>query len=211
MLPFRKSPSGIAMPSKYRKFTSYLASLDRSPRTLQFKEIEAVLGFALPRSAFSYPAWWSNQSGGGHSQNLAWRLIGWRTANLNLAEQRVTFVRDGNEPDDKLIDIGHVHSVLARLEKSRQASAEPSPVLTITALPDSIEPTAVITNKELWDAIFRAATRDLEDFVKRYAELRQQQPMLEEVSEKVEEAIRRLRGGRVVHRRPGSRSAENPS
>jgi hypothetical protein len=200
------------MPSKYRKLTSFLSSQKRSPRTFQFEEIEAILGFALPRSAFSYPAWWSNQTGDGHSQNLAWRSIGWRTANLNLGEQRVTFVRDGDEPDDERIDLSHVVSVLARLEKSRQASTEPSPVLTITALPYSNKLTPVITNEQLWKAVIRAATRDLEDFVKRYADLRQQ-PMLEEVFEKIEEAVRRLRTGRtrIVHRRPSARSGETPN
>ena len=174
----------------------------------------------LPRSGFSYPAWWSNQTGAGHSQNVAWRSIGWRTANLNLAEQRVTFVRDGNESVDERIDLSHVISVLARLEKSREASTEPSPVLTIKELSDiwksrqaSTEPTPVITNKELWEAVFRAAARDLEDFLKRYADLRQCQPMLEEDFEKIEEAVRRLRSGRtrIVHRRPGTRLGETPN
>ena len=73
--------------------------------------------------------------------------------------------------------------------------------------------TPVITNKELWEAVFRAAARDLEDFLKRYADLRQCQPMLEEDFEKIEEAVRRLRSGRtrIVHRRPGTRLGETPN
>jgi hypothetical protein len=188
----------FGMSSKYQKLTSYLASLDQSPRTFWFKEIEAILGFALPRSAFCYPAWWSNQTGDGHSQNVAWRSIGWRTANLNLAKQRVTFIRDVDEPDYEVRDLGHVISVFAKLGKSRQASTESTPV---------------ITNKELWEAILHAAARDLEDFLKRYSDLRQRQPMLEEVFEKIEEAVRGLQSDRtrIVHRRPGTRLGETPN
>jgi hypothetical protein len=82
--------------SKYQKLTSYLASLRSARWTAHFGEIEAVLGFPLPNSARSYPAWWSNQAGDGHSQNAAWQSIGWRTGELDLAGQRVTFLRQGH-------------------------------------------------------------------------------------------------------------------
>jgi hypothetical protein len=81
--------------TKYRNLTSHLASLEAhiSRCTLSFQEIEEKLGFALPKSAYAYPAWWSNQTGDGHSQSAAWQSIGWRTGELDLTNQRVSFFR----------------------------------------------------------------------------------------------------------------------
>jgi hypothetical protein len=80
---------------KYRNLTSHLASLDPqvSRCTLSFREIEEKLGFVLPKSAYSYPAWWSNQTSDGHSQSTAWQSIGWRTGEVDLINQRVSFFR----------------------------------------------------------------------------------------------------------------------
>ena len=85
--------------SKYQKLASYLASLRGARWTAQFGEIEAILGFPLPMSARSYPAWWSNQASDGHSQSTSWQSIGWRTGELDLADQRVTFFRQGPAHD----------------------------------------------------------------------------------------------------------------
>jgi hypothetical protein len=87
------------MPSIYRHLTKHLDSHHDSPRTFQFKEIEAILGFPLPKSARLYPAWWSNQVGNGHSQSAAWQSIGWRTGRLDLANERVTFFRKQAEDE----------------------------------------------------------------------------------------------------------------
>lgn len=79
--------------SKYRTLSSHLATVSDTPWVARFQEIEAVLGFPLPRSAYSYPAWWSNQSGDGHIQSQAWQSAGWRTGELDLANQQVSFFR----------------------------------------------------------------------------------------------------------------------
>ena len=55
-----------------------------------FAEVEKVLGFRLPDSAYLYPAWWSN---GHHSQALAWRAAGWRTHSVDPEEETLVFAR----------------------------------------------------------------------------------------------------------------------
>ncbi|MFT4254976.1 MAG: hypothetical protein QM608_21135, partial [Caulobacter sp.] len=60
---------------------------------MAFDEIEAVLGFSLPRSAREHQAWWSNTRIG-HTHAAAWLDAGWKTAALDLAGRRVTFVRE---------------------------------------------------------------------------------------------------------------------
>jgi hypothetical protein len=89
--------------SKYTNLTLHLASLDCAQWVAKFQEIEAILGFALPRSAYSYPAWWSNQSGDGHIQSQSWQSAGWRTGEVDLANQQVSFfyrAGDSAEPRD---------------------------------------------------------------------------------------------------------------
>lgn len=84
--------------SKYRGLTLHLASLDENVWVANFSEIEDVLGFPLPDSAYSYPAWWANQSGGGHSQSSAWQSAGWKTSDLDLRAKRVRFYYEAGEP-----------------------------------------------------------------------------------------------------------------
>lgn len=82
--------------SKYGKLTSYLRTLKTDRWEVDFKHLEALIDLPLPRSAYSYPAWWSNQTDDGHSQSASWQLAGWKTADLNLEKRRVSFVRQTN-------------------------------------------------------------------------------------------------------------------
>ena len=84
--------------SKYRNLTLHLASMDGASWVAKFEEVEAVLGFPLPRSAYTYPAWWSNQSGDGHIQSQSWQAAGWRTGELDLDNQQVTFFYEAGDP-----------------------------------------------------------------------------------------------------------------
>jgi hypothetical protein len=77
--------------TKYTPLANHLAALSAPKWVATFDEIEAILGFALPRSAHLYPAWWANQTTPGHSQNQGWRPVRWRTADLDLAGKKVTF------------------------------------------------------------------------------------------------------------------------
>jgi hypothetical protein len=78
---------------KYEKLSRYLATTNVEQATLTFAEIEGVIGFSLPRSAHTYPAWWSNQASPGHSQSSAWQSVGWRTGEVNLSVKKVSFFR----------------------------------------------------------------------------------------------------------------------
>lgn len=80
--------------SKYESLRSHLTSLDAPSWRASFAEIEGILGFALPRSAYAYPAWWSNDATG-HSHSLAWLEAGWKTEQVDIAGQKLTFRRGG--------------------------------------------------------------------------------------------------------------------
>jgi hypothetical protein len=78
--------------SKYEALPQFLRSAHGSIKRLGFAEIERVLGFKLPKSAYEHEAWWSNNATG-HSHARAWMNAGWRTQDLDLAGRKVTFQR----------------------------------------------------------------------------------------------------------------------
>jgi hypothetical protein len=88
------SASRISPPTgKYRPLYDHLVAspLDRWDAT--FRDIEAVLGFALPNSARNHQAWWANETAGSHSHARAWLAAGFATSRLRLDSERVTFTR----------------------------------------------------------------------------------------------------------------------
>lgn len=105
---------------KYEPLTRYLATLDRGSWEADFDDIERVLGFELPDSAYSYPAWWANQAGH-HSQTKGWRDAGWETSNVNLPGKRIRFVRrnpkgsigESSKPKNGVLDKSDLDHLIA--------------------------------------------------------------------------------------------------
>jgi hypothetical protein len=83
--------------SKYAPLRKHLAGGKLTRWRATFAEVEAVLEFSLPRSAYTYPAWWSNDATG-HSHSLAWLDAGWKTQDVDLPNQQVTFVKHRGVP-----------------------------------------------------------------------------------------------------------------
>lgn len=88
--------------SKYVKLAEHLASLNATQWRASFKEIEGILGFSLPLSARKYQAWWANENGGTHTQSQGWLGANWRTSDLDLSDEKVTFSnkKPANPPSD---------------------------------------------------------------------------------------------------------------
>jgi hypothetical protein len=78
--------------SKYEPLPQFLASVGGTAHRISFAEIERILGFKLPKSAYQHEAWWSNNATG-HSHARAWLQSGWRTEAVDLAARKVTFLR----------------------------------------------------------------------------------------------------------------------
>ena len=76
--------------SKYEPLPQFLASVGGAAHRMSFREIERILGFKLPKSAYEHEAWWSNNATG-HSHARAWMKFGWRTQGVDLTERKVTF------------------------------------------------------------------------------------------------------------------------
>jgi len=116
---------------KYEALPQFLGTATGQTQRMSFSEIERILGFKLPKSAYQYEAWWSNNPTG-HSHSRAWIDAGWRTEAVDLAARKVTFQR------------------IARNEKALSAKGHRWGCMagTVTIMPgaDLTEPT------ENWDA-----------------------------------------------------------
>ena len=77
---------------KYRKLRTYLEAHPRREWRTTFSNIESILGFELPASARVYSGWWTNKnSGGTHSQAVAWSAAGWETAEVDMEAETLLF------------------------------------------------------------------------------------------------------------------------
>jgi DNA-binding transcriptional regulator YiaG len=77
--------------SKYQPLLDYLRQNSHQGEvTLNFADIEALINDALPASARTQQAWWSNRKKGA-LQASAWIEAGYRVETVDLDSQRVTF------------------------------------------------------------------------------------------------------------------------
>jgi hypothetical protein len=114
---------GIVMAGKYTPLENYLRDLPESQRevTLRFEQIERILNFKLPPSAYESRAWWANEKEGApsafgtspkydryalhHHSNFyvvfggggvgVWSNAGWKVESLDFNEKWVKLVRAG--------------------------------------------------------------------------------------------------------------------
>lgn len=76
--------------AKYIGLTRYLRQEKRPRITLSFKEIESIVGFKLPESAYIHQPFWANTSS--HSVAYSWMQVGYMARSLDLENQKITFV-----------------------------------------------------------------------------------------------------------------------
>jgi hypothetical protein len=86
-----------AQRGKYAPLFHHLRGYRRKEWKASFTQIETILGFKLPDSARIHRPWWANQGErGGHSHALAWEMAGWKTSQVDMAQESVVFVEVGN-------------------------------------------------------------------------------------------------------------------
>jgi hypothetical protein len=79
--------------AKYTPLRDHLRQCKSDSLTLQFSEIEQILGAALPKSAHSYRPWWANEADGRHVQAHSWMEAGYLVDDVNQTARRIRFVR----------------------------------------------------------------------------------------------------------------------
>ncbi|MDQ5826294.1 MAG: CBS domain-containing protein [Chloroflexota bacterium] len=80
------------MPGKrYDPLKEWLSLQEQDPTGIRvnFRDIETLLGGALPAAAKKHQSWWSSNPN--EAQSQAWLEAGWRVSEVNLARREVTF------------------------------------------------------------------------------------------------------------------------
>lgn len=94
-MPFHQAggPNMITI-GKFQFLYKYLEGRYADTVVLTFRQIEDLLGFALPDLARTDPTWWTNAAGSGAEPRFsdAWTLAS-RTATPNLSARNVVFER----------------------------------------------------------------------------------------------------------------------
>ena len=83
------------MAGKYKPLEKYLSDLPKSTHeiTLSFEEIERILKFKLPPSAYESPKWWEHEKEGNHINMRAWSNAGWKVDSVDNEKTWVRFRR----------------------------------------------------------------------------------------------------------------------
>lgn len=83
----------------YAPLAAHLENLpvNTTSSTLTFQQVEGILKKELPRSAYEYRAWWSNDPM--KPQSAAWLDEGWRTTSVSMTDRRLTFVRTNDREE----------------------------------------------------------------------------------------------------------------
>ncbi|MFI4966930.1 MAG: hypothetical protein ACHP9T_16390 [Caulobacterales bacterium] len=82
--------------SKYNPLAARLAGHAGPEWRASFAELEAVLGFPLPKGARAGQAWWRNSGTQPHQR--AWTAAGWEAADVDHAGGLVTFRKAASGP-----------------------------------------------------------------------------------------------------------------
>lgn len=92
--------------SKYQPLADHLKALSADEWRASFAEVEAVLGFPLPKSASTHGSWWSNEADKPHK--AGWLSAGWRVADVDRREGKVVFERVAKKPVSKTAPVAMV-------------------------------------------------------------------------------------------------------
>jgi hypothetical protein len=78
---------------KYEPLRKFLETSNSDAMDVSFTQLERILGFPLPNSAYRHQAWWANETHGSHSHSRSWQDAGWETRQVNTNRKTVRFER----------------------------------------------------------------------------------------------------------------------
>jgi hypothetical protein len=85
---------------EWQRLTEYLRGSGQDLVVLPFEQIEAIIGDELPRSAYRYPAFWSNSS----AYAKHWKRAGYLATRRGLSPDHMGFARDADA--ENVFEIG---------------------------------------------------------------------------------------------------------
>ena len=145
--------------SRYEPLTRFLEGQRGTEAPLSFGEVERILGRPLPQSARRHQAWWSNTET--HSHAEAWLRAGWKTARLDMGDERVVFVQGAPKSPAKASPVG-LTPMAAKFFERYQAENGLTKDEAISAL---INEAAIRKRRELLDWFAKNARPSTSDSV----------------------------------------------
>jgi len=112
--------------SKYDPLRDMLLQIppNISEKTLTFSEIETILGFTLPGSAYNHRPWWANPSStNDHPYAQSWLSVDWKVETVNQSQERVRFLRVSGakksiQTPDKIPASSFINPIQETMERS---------------------------------------------------------------------------------------------
>jgi ADP-ribose pyrophosphatase YjhB (NUDIX family) len=98
---------------KYKRLYAFLSNQKEASLTLSFTEIEHIIKFKLPNSAYKYPAWWANENDGRHTHARSWLSANWNTEKVEIGKI-VTF--DKQSPKEEVWMDAHMPFFIVNVE-----------------------------------------------------------------------------------------------
>lgn len=86
----------MAKGDAYIGITRYLEKVKEHRLTLTFDQIKEINDGHLPASAYKHQAWWANTES--HSEAFGWLNAGFRTVEIDIISQKITFERVMDAP-----------------------------------------------------------------------------------------------------------------
>jgi len=96
--------------SKYSPLRHFLEGRESEQVPMTFAEVEHILAFPLPASARARAGWWSNNPGT-HVGVSAWRDAGWKASRVDVASEKLVFVRADKPAGAKQEGAENIYSV----------------------------------------------------------------------------------------------------
>jgi len=97
----RIDANALPPPSKkYRLLSDYLYNSEHSRISLSFGDLEQILGFELPPSAYKYREFWANTKS--HSIALSWLGVGFETVEVDVRKKLIVFEQKRQYEEQKL-------------------------------------------------------------------------------------------------------------
>lgn len=83
------------MTGKYTPLETYLLALPKSKKeiTLSFDQIEGILKFKLPASAYEDERWWLREKEGNHVNLRTWTNAGWKITSVEVNKKLARLIR----------------------------------------------------------------------------------------------------------------------
>jgi YD repeat-containing protein len=106
---------------KYDPLRLYLLQQTQGSIPMTFRQVESVIGGALPGSARRHRPWWANDATG-HAHAQAWLEAGYRTEQVDMDGERLVFARatDTREADVTHKGMAESHAAYTAQDASAQ-------------------------------------------------------------------------------------------